>query len=138
MSSKRAADAEAESPATATKKVKPGEDAVAFDPTFGAAKPAEAAKEDPKKAVPQADDEGADDDDDDDDVVGNVLEELVKMFTEKNGRAPTEHDIAKWVEEIKGANLMGGPAHDDEEDGEDEDEDEDESEEDESEDGDDA
>lgn len=146
MSSKRAVDAEADSPATTAKKAKPGEeDAVsAFDPTFGASKPTEAATQDPKtdKAPSDVGPQADADEEEEDDVVGNVLEELVEMFTQKNGRAPTEDEIAMWVDQIKGANVMGG-TDDDEEDEEEEEDEEDNSEEegdqeDESEDGDDA
>jgi hypothetical protein len=133
---KRAAEVTdtAESPATASKKPKI-DAAPAFDPTFGASKEkAERIQEEDKASDDKAarEDEDADGEDGEGDSAGAVLDELIEMFTQKNGRAPTADEIGMWVQQIRELNEAGPqPGVEDDEDDEDDESEEDESEEDE-------
>jgi len=124
LHSKRVPEAEAESPVTAAKKAKTTDETaplkVAFDPSFGVAEKPAAAEA--AEAPEIKDDEGGEDD-----AADNLLEELVKMFTEKNGRAPSEDEIKQWTEQIGELNAEGAfhaADNGEEEDGEDGSEDE--------------
>ena len=122
---KRGAEAEAQNTA---KKAKGEGDAAApaFDPSFG------------KEAKPDADndeDSGDADEPDADTSAGAVLTELIEMFKEKNGRDPTDAEVAQWMEQIGALNeQQSGDDEDEEEREEEEEEDEDEDDEEEGED----
>jgi hypothetical protein len=49
-----------------------------------------------------------------------VLEELIEMFTEKNGRPPTEDEVGMWAQQIRDLNPLEGPDGDEESDESDE------------------
>ena len=116
--SKRGAEAEAEEKAQHTAKKAKGEgDAAepAFDPSFG------------KAAKPDAD-SGEDEPDAD-----TLLTDLIKLLKEKNGRDPTDAEVAQWMEQI--AALNEPQSGDDEDEDEEEEEEEEEDDEEESEEG---
>jgi len=118
-----AADAEAEAQPTAKKAKGEGDAATpAFDPSFG-------------KAAKPDDDEDSGDEPDADTSAGAVLTELIEMFKEKNGRDPTEAEVAQWMEQIGALNeQQSGDDEDEEEREEEEEEEEDEDDEEEGED----
>jgi hypothetical protein len=78
-----------------------------FDPSFGVGRK----QVSEEKAVDdiegeESEDESGDDSQDDEDgsdadESSNVLEELVSMFKEQNGRDPTEQEVKMWVETLK-------------------------------------
>jgi hypothetical protein len=80
-----------------------------FDPTFGAGsakKPdADEGEEcENEEEADEVDDESEIEDDGDEtneDATANVLEELIAMFKEQNGRDPTENEIKMWMDTLK-------------------------------------
>ena len=79
-----------------------------FDPTFGAGtlKTSEDKEGDEDAEADEAtgteeESEVEDDDDSNEDATSNVLEELISMFKEQNGRDPTEEEIKMWVQTLK-------------------------------------
>ena len=72
---------------------------VQFDPTFGVGAKMPVGEEEASSSEKA-------DSDDDEDITSNILDELIEMFRQQNGRDPTEAEIAQWTETFKSAKLM--------------------------------
>ena len=93
-----------------------------FDPSFGVSSAGQKQVSEEKTGGDiednESDDSGDDsqeeDEDSDGDASSNVLEELISMFKEQNGRDPTEQEVKMWVETLKehvNETLAGEDSH---------------------------
>jgi hypothetical protein len=93
-----------------------------FDPSFGMesagqkqAVVEEAENESEENESDESgDDSQVDEENSDADASSNILEELISMFKEQNGRDPTEQEVKMWVDTLKehvNETLVGQDSH---------------------------